>query len=324
VVTNGKFIESQQDTTDNYVWVALFKDTDSYGTLMPSSIPNYNDPSLNQYIRPKSIADVHDDYSTGEQDEENADKFVLTNIRLPQIYLRRAEHELSRNLVNYMYEHNYQKFNFSIKFSRIYVEENPNTDDNLNENSVLYVSYNNATYRQYVKSYTYTMKHDEALPELNVDMNEELSVSRTLEEKRRRDGKNLDGTLSSKISSKVRKAQDTIEGRTIGRDSNHIMSGNIIIQGMDTSLVELARNMAEVSQSQGGDSSSSNVNDKNYVYEWATLESSVTVNHNLGKFPSVTIVDTSGSEIIGDINYINENTVTLSFSAETRGKAYFN
>lgn len=246
VVTNGKFIDSQQDTTDNYVWVALFKDTDSYGTLMPSSIPNYNDPSLNQYIRPKSIADVHDDYSTGAQDEENADKFVLTNIRLPQIYLRRAEHELSRKLVNYMYEHNYQKFNFSMKFSRIYVEENPNTDDNLNENSVLYVSYNNATYRQYVKSYTYTMKHDETLPELNVDMNEELSVSRTLEEKRRRDGKNLYGSLSSKISSKVKKSQDIIEGRTIGRDSNHIMSGNIIIQGMDTSLVELARRVGEV------------------------------------------------------------------------------
>jgi hypothetical protein len=245
VVTNGKFIESQQDTTDNYVWVALFKDTDSYGTIMPSAIPNYNDPTLDQYIRPKSIADVHDDYSTGEQDEENADKFVLTNIRLPQIYLRRAEHELSRKLVNYMYEHNYQKFNFSIKFSRIYVEENPKTDDNLNENSVLYVSYNNATYRQYVKSYTYTMKHDEALPELNVDMNEELSVSRSLEDKRRRDGKRLDGSLSSKISSKVRKAQDTIEGRTIGRDSNHIMSGNIIIQGMDTSLVELARRVGE-------------------------------------------------------------------------------
>lgn len=245
VVTNGRFIESQQDTTENYVWVALFKDTDSYGTLMPSAIPNYNDPTLDQYIRPKSIADVHDDYSTAEQDEENADKFVLTNIRLPQIYLRRAEHELSRKLVNYMYEHNYQKFNFSIKFSRIYVEENPNTDDNLNENSVLYVSYNNATYRQYVKSYTYTMKHDEALPELNVDMNEELSVSRSLEDKRRRDSKKLDGSLSSKISSKVRKAQDIIEGRTIGRDSNHIMSGNIIIQGMDTSLVELARRVGE-------------------------------------------------------------------------------
>lgn len=316
VVTNGKFIDSQQDTTDNYVWVALFKDTDSYGTLMPSAIPNYNDPTLDQYIRPKSIADV--------QDEENADKFVLTNIRLPQIYLRRAEHELSRKLVNYMYEHNYQKFNFSIKFSRIYVEENPNTDDNLNENSVLYVSYNNATYRQYVKSYTYTMKHDETLPELNVDMNEELSVSRTLEEKRRRDGKSLDGSLSSKISSMVTKAQDTIEGRTIGRDSNHIMSGNIIIQGMDTSLVELARSMEKVSQSQGGDSSSSNVNDKNYVYEWATLESSVTVNHNLGKYPSVTIIDTAGSEIIGDITYVDENTVTLSFSAPTRGKACFN
>jgi hypothetical protein len=79
-----------------------------------------------------------------------------------------------------MYEHNWQRFNFSIKFSRIYIEGDPTTDDNLNENSVLYVKYDGNTYRQYAKHYTYKMSHGEALPEVNVDMNEELSVSRTL------------------------------------------------------------------------------------------------------------------------------------------------
>lgn len=248
VVTSGKFMDEQQDTSENYVWVALFKDTDSYGTIMPSAVPNYNNPSFNLYMRPKSVADVHTPTSTYGGDEENADKFVLTNIRLPQIYLRRAEHELSRKLVNYMYEHNYQKFNFSIKFSRIYVEENPETDDNLNENSVLYVSYNNATYRQYVKSYTYTMKHDEALPELNVDMNEELSVSRTLEQRRRREGRIGDVRTSSKISSIVRRMRDKIESRTISKDNNQIMSGNITIQGENVSLVELARTLRKLSE----------------------------------------------------------------------------
>lgn len=332
VVTSGRFLDEQQDTSENYVWVALFKDTDSYGTIMPSAVPNYNDPNYNLYMRPKSIVDVHIeadpsqgfDESTYTDDEDNADKFVLTNIRLPQVYLRRAEHELSRKLVKYMYDNNFQKFNFNIKFSRIYIEENPHTDEGLNENSVLYVDFNRAIYRQYVKNYTYKMVHTEALPEITVSMNEKLSVSRTLEQRRRRDGKISDGRTSSQISSVVNRMRDKIESRTINKDNNQIMSGNIIIQGENTSLVELAR----MRNGNGGDSGSSSqqtyVSDKNYVYEWATLESSITITHNLGKYPSVSIVDTAGSEIIGDITYVNENSVTLSFSARIRGKAYFN
>jgi hypothetical protein len=181
VVTSGKFIDSQQDTYENYVWVALMKDTESYGVIMPSAIPNYNDPAYNQYIEPKGIE--YTNRANGEQStltEDQADKFVLTNIRLPQMYLRRAEHKLSRELVKYMYEHNWQRFNFSIKFSRIYIADNPATDDEMNENSVLYVTFNGTVYRQYAKHYSYRMSHDSPLPETNVDMNEDLSVSRTL------------------------------------------------------------------------------------------------------------------------------------------------
>ena len=181
VVTSGKFIDSQQDTSENYVWVALMKDTESYGVIMPSAIPDYNDPTCNQYIEPKGIFFTNRiNGETSELTEDQADKFVLTNIRLPQIYLRRAERKLSRELVKYMYEHNWQRFNFSIKFSRIYIEGDPKTDDNLNENSVLYVKYDGKTYRQYAKHYTYKMSHDVPLPEINVDMNEDLSVSRTM------------------------------------------------------------------------------------------------------------------------------------------------
>lgn len=249
VVTDGKFIESQQDTTENYVWIALMKDTESYGTLMPSSRPDYNDAALCQYIRPKSITDVHVtadpsqgiSESTNEEDEEKADKFVITNIRMPQIYLRRAEHELSRKLVAYMYEHNYQKFNFSIKFSRIYIEDNPQTDDNLNENSVLYVRYDRRTYRQYVKHYTYKMSHDAALPEVNVDMNEELSVTKTISQqwdsKGRKDGKKLMAGVNSLMS----QMQGKIDRTTIKKDGTYMFSGNIIVDGENTSLIEIAR-----------------------------------------------------------------------------------
>ena len=177
VVTSGRFIERQQDTTENYVWVALMKDTETYGVIMPSARPYYDEHQFDIYIRPKSIADVHTEQSTAADDEENADKFVLTNIMLPQVYLRRAEHNLSRKLVKYMQEHNWQKFNFSVKFSRIFLEQNVNVNESLNENSVIYILFNRRIYRQYVKHYTYRMSHGEALPEINIDTNQELPVT---------------------------------------------------------------------------------------------------------------------------------------------------
>lgn len=247
VVTSGRFIESQQDTSENYVWVALMKDTETYGMIMPSSKPNYSDANLNVYIRPKSVADVHvDEYqesgteeSTYTEDENNADKFVLINIRMPQVYIRRAERKLSRALVAYMNENNSQKFNFSINFSRIYLAQNEETDDNLNENSVLYVLFNNKIYRQYAKHYTYKMSRDASLPEISVDMNEELSVTRSLMQQWDERSKASGRLISSRFGAIMKKSQDKMEKTMIPKNGSAILSGNVIINDTNTSLVEM-------------------------------------------------------------------------------------
>lgn len=49
-----------------------------------------------------------------------------------------------------------------------------------------------------------------------------------------------------------------------------------------------------------------------------------TVMHNLNKFPSVSIVDSGGSNVFGDIVYINDTTLTITFSTVFSGKAYCN
>lgn len=265
VVTDGRFIESQQDTTDNYVWVALMKDTESYGTIMPSTRTNYNDASLNQYIEPKGIKFT--DRRSGETTtltEDEADKFVFVNIKMPQIYLRRAERELSKELVKYMHEHNYQKFNFTIKFSRIYIEQNPNTDNNLNENSVLYVLYNGISYRQYVKHYSYRMTHDAPLPEISVDMNEELSVSKTIMKQWDESAKRNNDRLSSSFNSLVKQTQNRIDRTTLKKDGTYVFSGNIIVNGEDTSLIEMARNSKEGGSKGGGNAE---IDESNLVHK---------------------------------------------------------
>ena len=49
------------------------------------------------------------------------------------------------------------------------------------------------------------------------------------------------------------------------------------------------------------------------------------IQHNLGAFPSVTIVDSAGTQIIGDVQYIDSNNITVSFDAGSfAGIAYLN
>lgn len=48
------------------------------------------------------------------------------------------------------------------------------------------------------------------------------------------------------------------------------------------------------------------------------------IGHNLGWWPSVTVVDSGGSVIEPDIHYDSSNQVTLTFGSPTTGKAYLN
>ena len=48
------------------------------------------------------------------------------------------------------------------------------------------------------------------------------------------------------------------------------------------------------------------------------------VTHNLGKFPSITVIDTANTVVTGEYTYIDNSSVTLTFSAAFAGKAYLN
>lgn len=64
--------------------------------------------------------------------------------------------------------------------------------------------------------------------------------------------------------------------------------------------------------------------DAHFQHEQAIASATWTVNHNLSKFPSVTVVTSAGDEVIGNVSYTSLNQVVLTFSAPFAGKAYFN
>lgn len=64
--------------------------------------------------------------------------------------------------------------------------------------------------------------------------------------------------------------------------------------------------------------------DKNYVHNQIASSDTWNIAHNLDKFVSVSIVDSAGTVVTGEVNYVDSNNVTLSFSAPFSGKAYCN
>lgn len=72
------------------------------------------------------------------------------------------------------------------------------------------------------------------------------------------------------------------------------------------------------------DANTVKVTDKHYAHTQGASSASWVVNHNLNKFPSVTVVDSAGTAVVGQVDYGSENQVTLTFKASFSGKAYFN
>lgn len=64
--------------------------------------------------------------------------------------------------------------------------------------------------------------------------------------------------------------------------------------------------------------------DKSYVYTQSVSSTEWHISHGLGKYPSVTIVDSAGTVVIGQVQYTSQNEIVLHFSAPFSGKAFFN
>ena len=63
--------------------------------------------------------------------------------------------------------------------------------------------------------------------------------------------------------------------------------------------------------------------DKNFVFSQGTPAATWTVQHDLNKFPSCTMVLSTGQGY-GDVTFIDENNLTITFAGATSGKAYIN
>lgn len=64
--------------------------------------------------------------------------------------------------------------------------------------------------------------------------------------------------------------------------------------------------------------------DEHYTHLQTTASSTWTIPHGLNKYPSVTVVDSANRQVFCEAEYIDENNLTLTFSAAFKGRAFCN
>lgn len=64
--------------------------------------------------------------------------------------------------------------------------------------------------------------------------------------------------------------------------------------------------------------------ESSYTHTQSSAASSWVVTHNLNRYPSVSVVDSSGNLVTGEVRYTSVNSVTITFSAPFSGTAYLN
>ena len=64
--------------------------------------------------------------------------------------------------------------------------------------------------------------------------------------------------------------------------------------------------------------------DKTFEFTQAVPSATWTIQHGLGKFPSVSVVNNNNVLMYGNITYVDNNNLTINFSAGFSGKAYLN
>lgn len=66
------------------------------------------------------------------------------------------------------------------------------------------------------------------------------------------------------------------------------------------------------------------ISDKFFTFVKYVPSNEWIITHNLEKYPSVTVVDSADTIIVGEITYLDMNTLKITFQAAFSGKAYLN
>lgn len=101
--------------------------------------------------------------------------------------------------------------------------------------------------------------------------------------------------------------------------SNNVPNNVNVFQDTPNQVLvnEQAPNLVVIRSGGGGGG-----NTRRFVYEKAVAATQWVITHSLGGFPSVTVVDSAGTAVFGEVKYDSTTQITITFSAAFSGFAY--
>lgn len=149
-----------QDSTQKELWIAVQKDTSTLGIVMPNASAGFK--------------------------PQKGDLFVITGIKPPKVIVTAAEKRLDDALIKHMSENNTDQFNYSVKFSRIFLQENPEFASKLNENAKLSIQIqgdsdndgNLISHEVFVSNYSVKVDNEE-LAEVEIELVNSLEITKS-------------------------------------------------------------------------------------------------------------------------------------------------
>lgn len=162
-ILNDTYVEdnkSNQDSTKEELWICVQKDTSTLGIVMPNASAGFK--------------------------PQKGDLFVITGIKPPKVLVTAAEKRLDDALIKHMSENNTDQFNYSVKFSRVFLQENPDFASKLNENAKLSIQIqgdsdsdgNLISHEVFVSNYSVKVDNDE-LAEVEIELVNSLEVTKS-------------------------------------------------------------------------------------------------------------------------------------------------
>jgi hypothetical protein len=111
------------------------------------------------------------------------------------------------------------------------------------------------------------------------------------------------------------KPKDTYKGLIKTIDSNEV-SGDIQLSDGNGNALPITVSTTEVRVN--GEALTS------FKHYQTTTSAEWIITHNMGKYPSVSVVDSANSYVIGEVEYIDENVLIVRFKNPFKGNAFLN
>lgn len=127
------------------------------------------------------------------------------------------------------------------------------------------------------------------------------------------------------LAESVQRALNNLEGGSGGRENIPEYLFNAKPGRPGKSAYEIAREHGFTgTEAEWLESLKGSGGDKHYTHNQEMASDVWEVTHDLGKEPAVTIIDSAGTEVIGEVEHVSLNKCILRFEGAFSGKAIFN